>query len=97
MGVQPGDKVASIKYSNIGNAKWARLARVQIIAEMYSDAYRTDEDDFWMADEAVKAQIIQSFAKAGANIIVANAVPIGISTEGWQRIGDTGYYVYFLS
>jgi len=97
MGVRPGDKVASVKYSNIGNAKWARLARVQIVAEMYSDAYRTDEDDFWMANEAVKAQIIQSFAKAGADIIVANAVPSGISTAGWQRIGDTGYYVYFLS
>jgi len=97
MGVRPGDKVASVKYSNIVNAKWARLARVQIVAEMYSDAYRTDDGDFWLADKVVRDQIIQSFAKAGANIIVAKDVPDRASTEGWQRIGNTDYYVYFLS
>jgi hypothetical protein len=97
MGVRPGTKVASLKYSNTGNVKWARLARAQIIAEMFTDAFRTDENDFWMADESVKTRVIETFAKAGANIIVANAVPSGASTGGWQRIGNTDYYVYFLS
>ncbi len=97
MGVQPGDKVASLSYSNNANAYWARLARVQIVAELFPDAFRTDENDFWMADEAVKSRIIETFAKAGADIIVASAVPIGASTEGWQRIGNTDFYVYFLS
>jgi len=97
MGVRPGDKVASLMYSNKDNVYWARLARVQIVAEIFSDAFRTDENDFWMADEAIKSQIIETFAKAGANIIVAHTMPAWASTEGWQKIGDTGYYVYFLS
>jgi hypothetical protein len=97
MGVHPGVKVASLSYSNNANVYWARLARVQIVAELFSGAFRTDEDDFWMADEAVKSRIIEAFAKAGADIIVASAVPTGASTEGWRRIGNTDFYVYFLS
>ncbi len=96
MGLQPGDKVASLNYSNNDNVYWSRLAKAQIVAEMFSDAYRKDEDDFWTADEAVRARIIETFAKAGANIIVANAAPSWATAEGWQRIGNTEHYVYFL-
>ncbi len=96
MGVRPGDKVASLMYSNKDNVYWARLARVQIVAEIFSDSFRTDEKDFWMVDEAVKSRIIETFAKAGANIIVANDVPPWATAEGWRRIGNTDHYVYFL-
>jgi len=96
MGLQPGDKVASLNYSNNDNVYWSRLAKVQIVAEMFSDAYRKDEDDFWKADGVVRARIIETFAKAGANIVVAYDVPPWATAEGWRRIGNTGRYVYFL-
>ena len=35
MGLRPGDQIASLNASNLGNAMWAHLARVQIIAEVY--------------------------------------------------------------
>lgn len=34
MGLHPGDQVASLNFSNLGTAMWARLARIQIIAEV---------------------------------------------------------------
>ncbi|MCA1603738.1 MAG: hypothetical protein LC776_19565, partial [Acidobacteria bacterium] len=67
MGLQPGDKVASLNYSNNDNVYWSRLAKAQIVAEMFSDAYRKDEDDFWTADKVVRARIIETVAKAGSN------------------------------
>jgi len=97
MGLQPGDKVASLMYSNKENVYWARLAKVQIVAEMFSDAYGKDEDDFWTADKVVRARIIETFAKAGANIIVANSAPSWAAAEGWRRIGNTDHYVFFLT
>ncbi|MBA3355394.1 MAG: hypothetical protein H0U18_05530 [Pyrinomonadaceae bacterium] len=96
MGLQPGDKVASLSYSNNDNVYWSRLAKVQIVAEMFSGAYRKDEDDFWTADEVVRARIIETLAKAGANGIVANSAPSWAAAEGWRRIGSTDHYVYFL-
>lgn len=96
MGLQPGDKIASLNYSNNHNVYWSRLSKVQIVAEVFSDAYRKDEDDFWMADKGVRARIIETLAKVGANIIVANAAPSWAATEGWRRIGNTDLYVYFL-
>ena len=96
MGLKPEDKVASLSYSNNDNVYWSRLARVQIVAEMFSDAYRKDEDDFWTADQAVRARVVQTFGKAGANLIVANSAPALAAAEGWQRIGNTDHYVLFL-
>jgi len=97
MGLQPGDKVASLSYSNNDNVYWSRLAKVQIVAEIFSGAYRKDEDDFWTANEVVRARIMETFAKAGANIIVANSAPSWAAAEGWRRIGNTDHYVFFLN
>jgi hypothetical protein len=91
MGIQPRDSVASI--GNSDDAYWARLAKVRIVAEMPSK----DADTFWAADDAVKSQVIQTFARAGAKVIVAEKAPSHISTIGWQQIGKTDHYVYFLS
>lgn len=97
MGVNPGDKVASIGASH--EAYWARLARVRIVAEIPVSNYRKsykDLDDFWMADPSVKSQVIQAFARTGAKVIVADRIPEYASATGWQRIGNTDYYAYLL-
>ena len=88
LGIKPGDKVAFVGYSF--DAFWARLARVQIVAETQ------DAGAFWMADEATRAQVIQAFASTDAMAIVAEPSLWNISAEGWQPIAQTGYLVYFL-
>jgi len=104
MGAQPGDKVATLNTSigppgylgNIrssDNLRWARLARLRIVAEVYS---REDKNNFWKADGAIRKRISETFAQAGAKIIVDNKVPSWAAAEGWRKIGDTDYYVYFL-
>ncbi|MDQ3650564.1 MAG: hypothetical protein M3458_09915, partial [Acidobacteriota bacterium] len=105
MGVRPGDKVATLN-SSIGppgylgntrssdNMRWARLARLQIVAEVYS---REGKNDFWKADEAVRRRVSEAFVQAQAKIIVDDQVPGWAVAEGWQRIGETDHCVYFLS
>ncbi|MCA1607561.1 MAG: hypothetical protein LC775_19325, partial [Acidobacteria bacterium] len=104
MGAQPGDKVAVLNTSigppgylgNIrssDNMRWARLARLQIVAEVYS---REDKNNFWKVDNAAKQQVIDAFAQAGAKMIVDDEVPDWAAAEGWQRTGNTDHYVHFL-
>jgi hypothetical protein len=90
IGVQAGDKVASIGYSFA--AFWARLARVRIIAEIPSH----DAEKFWTAAPPVQAYIIQIFADTGATVIVAEEAPDSAIQAGWQRIGTTSHFAYIL-
>jgi hypothetical protein len=105
MGVRPGDKVATLNTSigppgylgntrSSDNMRWARLARLQIVAEVYS---REGRNDFWKADEAARRRVSEAFVQAQAKIIVDDQVPDWAEAEGWQRIGETDQYVYFLS
>lgn len=90
MGVQPGDKVASI--GRTFDANWAHLAQVKIVAEIP----RRDENAFWAANDTVRSQALRTFGKTGAKLVVADRVPSYASTLGWERIGNTGYYVSVL-
>jgi hypothetical protein len=89
-GVQPGDKVAII--GDAFAAFWARLARVQIVAEMFS----WQANPFWLGDAEAQARVIKAFASSGAKAIVAESVPDYASLTGWQRLGSTGHSVYLL-
>jgi hypothetical protein len=96
MGITCGDTVVSVGYANDPPAGWARLARVKIIAEIYSEAYSGAGRDFWTADDAGRHRAIAAFAKAGAKAVVVWEPPSWAPTNGWQPVGDTGYYVYFI-
>jgi len=99
MGVQPGDHVGFIGYGFAAGSFWARLAKVQIIADIGTGTEfvpKPDVDKFWHAPDDVKRQVIEAFARTGAKAIVANYVPFGHSDPGWRRIGDTDHFVYFL-
>jgi 4-amino-4-deoxy-L-arabinose transferase-like glycosyltransferase len=104
IGAQRGDKVAVLNTSiglpgylgNIrssDNMRWARLARMQIVAEVFS---REDKNNFWKVDDAARRRVIGAFAQAGARMIVDDEVPDWAAAQGWQRIGNTRYYAYFL-
>ncbi len=104
VGAQPRDKVAVLNTSigppgflgNIrssDNMRWARLARLQIVAEVYS---REDKNNFWKVDDAARRRVIGAFDQAGAKMIVDDEVPDWAAADGWQRIGNTDHYVHFL-
>ncbi len=90
MGVQPGDKVATI--GSGFKAYWARLARVSIVAEIP----REGVDSFWAASPSAQSQVMPIFAKTGAKVVVAEKMPSFVLVSGWQRIGTTDYYRYLL-
>jgi hypothetical protein len=90
LGVQPGDKVAIIGYGF--GSFWARLARVQIVAEMLG----WQADDFWLGDSALQAQVLQAFANTGAKAVVAENVPNYASLTNWHRVGNSNYHIYIL-
>jgi hypothetical protein len=86
--LNPGDKVAAVGGAIDTQAKWARLARSRIVAEIPS------EGEFWASSPLIKAEIIKILAKAGARFLVVYDIPTDASAPGWHRIGDTGFYAY---
>jgi hypothetical protein len=95
MGVVRGDGVASIG-NTMFNA-WPRLARVRVVAEI-STRTGGDVEKFWAGDAALKAKVIETFARTGAKVIVAEGIPQWAnSAQGWHKIGTTNYYIYFLT
>ncbi len=91
VGIRPGDKVASI--GNSFEARWARLARVSIVAEIPSEGV----DSFWASSPEVKSKAIKELARPGVKVIVADRVPSLVSQPGWIKLGRTRYYAYLLS
>jgi 4-amino-4-deoxy-L-arabinose transferase-like glycosyltransferase len=90
MGLTQGESVAAMKVvtlTGLTQSKWARLAKVRIIAE--ADA--TTAQSPVLHDDVVKA-----IASTGAKVIVADQVPRWWQDEGWRRIGTSKYYAYFL-
>ena len=88
--IQPGDSVA--RFGQNFGYRWARLARVKIIAEI------NDASSFWTKDAAVRSDALKAIAKTGAKAIVQEPgllIP-DISTSGWEEMGNTGYYAYPL-
>lgn len=99
MGVKPGDQIAFIGTGFGSGSFWGRLAKVQIIAEITAGsdmAVRDDVEEFWHSNNEVKRQVIEAFSKTGAKVIVADKIPPGVDYPGWQRIGNSDHYVYFL-
>ena len=92
LGVGQGDKVGVIGYAY--DSFWARLAGAKIVAEMFeAEAI----DDFWRGEEPLRQSVLQSFADAGVSAVVAEYVPDDASLDGWNRVGDSNYYIYLFT
>jgi hypothetical protein len=91
LGISSGDTVGVIGYAY--DSFWARLARVRIVAEMF-EAQAIDE--FWRGDESLRESVLQSFAEAGVDAVVAEYVPEDVMLDGWYRVGNSNYYVYII-
>ena len=92
LGIRAGEKVAILMRAPSSKAfpYWARLGRFKVVAEI---AHPTS---FWATDAATRSEIYKAIEKTGARAIVQLKFLDSASTTGWQRIGNTDYYVYFL-
>ena len=93
VGIEPGDKIAWIRPNTVNvsnNYWWARLARVQIIAEVPNDG-----NEFWAANEVTRSAALQSLAHTGVKAVVMSDVPAPVPSPDFVPVGSTGYYVYF--
>lgn len=91
LGVDEGDRVGVIGYAY--DSFWARLARVRIIAEMLE----SDADLFWRGDEALRQQVLKSFADTGVRAVVAEYVPDYADLRDWHQVENSSYYIYVFT
>lgn len=89
LGVQPGDRLGVIG-SAFNAARWARLARVQVIAEMPEP----EKQDFWAADPATERRVMAAFCSTGCDGVVAQYVPPEGLGPGWTPLPRVEGYAY---
>jgi len=90
LGVNPGDRVASI--GQTFEAYWSRLAHVSVVAEIpHEDAPR-----FWQVSPPVQRAVLNEFARSGAKVVVASDAPVPSPPAGWQRVDHTAVLLYRL-
>jgi hypothetical protein len=91
LGIKPGDQVGVIGYAF--DSFWARLAKVQIVAEMFD----WQADPFWLGEPAFQEEVLHAFAGTGARAVVAERVPHYASLSGWHQVENSNYYIYLLA
>jgi hypothetical protein len=90
LGIEPGDEVAVIGYAF--DSYWARLARVQIVAETLG----WQADALWLGQPAFQQEVLAVYASAGARAIVAEYVPAYANVSSWHRVDSSNFYIYLL-
>lgn len=78
LGARPGDRIAVVGDGLY--AFYARLARVQIVAEI------PNTDDSWQADCRRAEALEQRLRNAGVTFLVASNRPVSYRCAGWQEI-----------
>ncbi len=93
-GIEPGDKVAWLRpqrFTKNYNYYWARVARVQIAAEI------PDSKEFWAADDATRNSAIRTLSTTVVKALVMSEVPASARIQDLTPLGSTGYYIYFFN
>jgi hypothetical protein len=94
-GIRPGDKIAVVgSYGPAleGVAYLARLARIQIIAQV------NEPDRFRTVDSSTQSRVIEAIARTGAKAILTSPdPPLSSPEKRWQKLGNTNYYAYLLN
>jgi hypothetical protein len=90
-GVGPGSRVGVLGGPSV-REYWARLARVQIIAEIPQQ----ETDEFWRLSPAAQREVLSTFARCGAVAVVARRVPESAHPYGWRPVAD-GVCIYVLT
>jgi hypothetical protein len=98
--ILPGGRIAVIGHG--GESYWARLARLQIVAEAVSD----HEDSRFESvpgsanllepDGSLTGKAVAAFEATGGQAIVARHVPPSVAVHGWVRLDESDLYAYRL-
>jgi hypothetical protein len=89
-GLQPGDRVAS---GDRGlDDRWARLARVQLVAEVFD----RDGAGILASDATARANVQRELLQTGARAVVAPHWPGLTGDPEWRPIPDTSYFYRLL-
>lgn len=93
-GLKPGDRVGLLNFDPfwLPVTHWARLGRLRIIAEMPN----SEASQFFGLPDSRSKEAIEAFAKAGAKALVAARVPPDQTLPGWERLGNSDYYLLQL-
>ena len=93
-GLKPGDAIGLLNFDPfwLPVVHWARLGRLRVIAEMPN----SETDEFFAISDSRRREAIEAFAKAGAKALIAARVPPDKMLPGWERLGNTNYYVLQL-
>lgn len=83
-GIGPGARLGFI--GEAYDALWARTARVRFVSLLPS----AEADDFWKLDAVGRSAVLAHMQRHGAEAIVAEAPPPGVSIEGWERLPSAG-------
>ena len=87
MGILPGTQVGLIG-SGL-DAYWAHLAEVRIIAEIPEKG-----TSFLAVDPPERREVLNKFVELGVKAVVTKNAAVAHSTEGWQQVRQTEYYVW---
>lgn len=90
VGVRAGMRITTIGKID-RHAFWARLARVQIIAEVPNHA------SFWAKSPDTQQLLLHVLAQTGAQIVVSEGIPMSALDRGWRLAKATNYGVYVSS
>ena len=87
----PGQGSPIIPTGNGGGLALARIARVQVVAEVDLD----HATEFWSSPIATQQGLLQVFALRGAKAVIAGSPKLDASNQAeWVRLGQTPYWVW---
>jgi hypothetical protein len=96
MGIEPGDHVALI--GNSFYAYWARLEKVQIVAEVphgINSEIADSASAFWNSSPEIEQAVLNTLENSGAKAVIADTTP-RVLPPRWVQIGNTGHALYFF-
>jgi hypothetical protein len=102
-GFPEGTKVATIEFGDMSHMIWARLARVQIVAEVDCPLEGLQAHDpherqeamrkfFWYDSPEVQQRMLLALKSSGARALVTAEPPQGPDADQWKQLGRSGYY-----
>jgi hypothetical protein len=85
-----GERIATISDQPFGDggAFIARLAKLQVVAQT------EDVKQFYESTPSVRGKLCESFRNAGAKLILLESHPGEDPGSGWQRLGNSEYFVW---
>ena len=92
-GLKSGDEIGIISQHVAGfGSYWAYLAGVRIVAELPPG----EVNKYWFAGDETKNNVLKIFKKAGVRAVVMEQMQSPKPLVGWQKLGDTQYYIYLF-